>query len=150
MRNAGRYIRSNAEILAEWEVIDNGKPKTEAIADVLSCADTFEFFSGVDLSGQFLPYNGQPDQHAYTVREPLGVVGAIGAWNYPIQTCTWKVAPALACGNAIIYKPSPFAPVTSVLLAHLLTECGLPDNLVNVLQGGAETGTAICRSSGIR
>jgi acyl-CoA reductase-like NAD-dependent aldehyde dehydrogenase len=81
LRNVGRLIRINFEQLAEWEVRDNGKPITEAISDVLSCADTFEYFSGVDLSGQFLPYDGKPDRFAYTVREPLGVVGAVGAWN---------------------------------------------------------------------
>ncbi|KAI6189923.1 Betaine-aldehyde dehydrogenase family protein [Aphelenchoides bicaudatus] len=150
LHNVGRLIRLNVDLLAEWETRDNGKPINESIADVLSCADTFEYFSGVDLSGQYLPYNGNGGQnYAYTSREPLGVVGCIGAWNYPIQTCTWKVAPAVACGNSIIYKPSPLAPITSVLLAQLMKNAGVPDNVVTILQGNAETGTAICRSPDI-
>lgn len=71
------------------------------------------------------------------------------AWNYPIQTASWKISPAIACGNAIIYKPSPLAPITSVLLAQLLVNSGVPENLVNILQGGSETGVALCRSDGI-
>ncbi|KAI1721518.1 aldehyde dehydrogenase family domain-containing protein [Ditylenchus destructor] len=83
-----------------WEVRDNGKSITEAKADVLSCADTFEYFSGVDLVGEHIPYDDATKRFAYTRREPFGVVGAIGAWNYPIQTATWKIAPAIACGNS--------------------------------------------------
>lgn len=65
---------------------------------------------------------------------PWGTVGAIGVWNYPMQTASWKIAPALMCGNAVIYKPSPFAPVTSVLLAQILQAAGLPDSVLSVLQ----------------
>ncbi|KAH7731795.1 Protein ALH-11 a [Aphelenchoides avenae] len=143
-------IRKHCNDIALWEVRDNGKPIGEAKADVVSCAETFEYFSGVDLSGQHLPYSDRDQRFAYTRREPFGVVGAIGAWNYPIQTATWKIAPAIACGNAIIYKPSPLAPVSSVILAQLLQCAGVPDGIVNILQGEAETGAAICESSDIR
>lgn len=68
------------------------------------------------MSGEHLPYADSYNRFAYTRREPIGVVGAIGAWNYPIQTATWKIAPAIACGNSIIYKPSPLAPISSVSL----------------------------------
>lgn len=67
-------------------------------------------------------------------REPLGVVAGIGAWNYPFQVMSWKVAPALACGNTVVYKPSELTPVTSVLLAEILTEVGLPPDVVNIVQ----------------
>ncbi|KAI6224518.1 Betaine-aldehyde dehydrogenase family protein [Aphelenchoides fujianensis] len=150
LREVGRLIRTNVALLAEWEVRDNGKPIVEAEADVLSCAETFEFFSNVDLSGQHLPFAGRPDEHAYTIREPFGVVAALGAFNYPIQTATWKIAPAVACGNAIIYKPSPLAPITSVLLAQLLSQAGVPDGLVNVVQGEGATGAAICECPDVR
>ncbi|KAI6233278.1 Betaine-aldehyde dehydrogenase family protein [Aphelenchoides fujianensis] len=150
LREVGRLIRTNVDTLAEWEVRDNGKPIVEAEADVLSCAETFEFFSNVDLSGQHLPFAGRPDEHAYTIREPFGVVAALGAFNYPIQTATWKIAPAVACGNAIIYKPSPLAPITSVLLAQLLSQAGVPDGLVNVVQGEGATGAAICECPDVR
>ncbi|KAK0416224.1 hypothetical protein QR680_012357 [Steinernema hermaphroditum] len=146
LRRASDLIREHVEVISRWEVRDNGKPINEARADVLSCADTFDYFSGVDLSGLHFPLSDRDQRLAYTRREPLGVVGAIGAWNYPIQTATWKIAPAIASGNAIIYKPSPLAPVSSVILAHLLQFAGVPDGIVNILQGEGDTGKALCES----
>uniref|UniRef100_A0A7E4UTC3 Aldedh domain-containing protein n=1 Tax=Panagrellus redivivus TaxID=6233 RepID=A0A7E4UTC3_PANRE len=149
LRRAAELIRENVDDISYWEVIDNGKPIEEAKADVLSCAETFDYFSAVDLNGEHIPLSDADKRLAYTRREPLGVVGAIGAWNYPIQTATWKIAPAIACGNAIIYKPSPLTPVTAVILAELLQSAGVPDGLVNVLQGGGLTGGSICQARGI-
>ncbi|KAL7077115.1 hypothetical protein ACQ4LE_003912 [Meloidogyne hapla] len=143
-------LREHVNELSGWEVRDNGKPISETKADILSCADTFEYFAGVRLSGEHFPYDEHNERFAYTRREPYGVVGAIGAWNYPIQTATWKIAPAIACGNSIVYKPSPLSPISSVLLALLLQCAGLPDGVVNILQGEAETGTALCESPLIR
>ena len=74
----------------------------------------------------------------FASREPLGVVGGVGAWNYPLQTCTWKVAPALACGNTFVYKPSPLAPLAAVVLGEVLKDAGVPDGVYNVVQGEAE------------
>uniref|UniRef100_A0A1I7RSD3 Aldedh domain-containing protein n=1 Tax=Bursaphelenchus xylophilus TaxID=6326 RepID=A0A1I7RSD3_BURXY len=150
LRRSAVLIRENVDLLADWEVRDNGKPINEAIADVLSCAETLDFFSNPNLAGQYLPYDGDDQKFAYTKREPLGVVGAIGAWNYPIQTASWKIVPAIACGNSIIYKPSPLTPVTTVLLAEILTMAGIPDGVVNIVQGEADTGTAICKHPDIR
>uniref|UniRef100_A0A915NBH6 Aldehyde dehydrogenase domain-containing protein n=1 Tax=Meloidogyne javanica TaxID=6303 RepID=A0A915NBH6_MELJA len=127
--------------LSGWEVRDNGKPISEAKADILSCADTFEYFAGVRLAGEHFPYDEQNERFAYTRREPYGVVGAIASW---------KIAPAIACGNSIVYKPSPLAPISSVLLALLLQCAGLPDGVVNILQGEAETGAALCVSPLVR
>uniref|UniRef100_A0A914L2H5 Aldehyde dehydrogenase domain-containing protein n=1 Tax=Meloidogyne incognita TaxID=6306 RepID=A0A914L2H5_MELIC len=79
-------LREHVNELSGWEVRDNGKPISEAKADILSCADTFEYFAGVRLAGEHFPYDEQNERFAYTRREPYGVVGAIGAWNYPIQT----------------------------------------------------------------
>ncbi|CAI4230530.1 unnamed protein product [Auanema sp. JU1783] len=140
LSKAAELIKVHCEELALWESKDNGKPIKEAEADVLSCAETLQYYSGINsgLVGQFFPMAG--NRYAYTTREPIGVVGCVGAWNYPIQTCTWKAAPAIACGNAVVYKPSPLAPVTAVLLGHLLKEAGLPDGVFNVIQGDAETG----------
>ena len=69
----------------------------------------------------------------------------IGAWNFPFLNVAWKVAPAICCGNAVVYKPSPFTPVTSAIFAEVLSDAGLPPGVVNVIQGGAETGTLLCR-----
>ncbi|KAL3119249.1 hypothetical protein niasHT_000193 [Heterodera trifolii] len=133
-------IRANLETLASCETRTNGKPIAEARVDIESSADTFAFY------GDFydIPSDGKGNRFAYTRREPFGVVGCIGAWNYPFQTCCWKVAPALAAGNAVVYKPSPFAPGSPVLLGELLRAAGLPDGVYNVLQGEAETGKLIC------
>lgn len=77
------------------------------------------------------------------------MVAAIGAWNYPIQTCSWKTAPALACGNAVIYKPSPLSPVTALILAEILKSAGLPDGVFNVIQGDAETAQDLIHHDGV-
>ncbi|ETN72321.1 betaine-aldehyde dehydrogenase family protein [Necator americanus] len=140
LRKTAELLKKNCEEIAHWECVDNGKPITEARMDVLSCIDTFS----QSLVGQHIPLSR--DRFAYTKREPLGVVGCIGAWNYPIQTCTWKVAPALACGNAVVYKPSPLAPVSAVLLGQILHMAGLPSGTYNVIQGGAETGSALIQN----
>uniref|UniRef100_A0A914I7H5 Aldehyde dehydrogenase domain-containing protein n=1 Tax=Globodera rostochiensis TaxID=31243 RepID=A0A914I7H5_GLORO len=146
---AATLIRANLETIASWETRTNGKPIVEARVDIESSADTFAFYGGIlpaEFKGDFydLPTDGQGNRFAYTRREPFGVVGCIGAWNYPFQTCCWKVAPALAAGNAVVYKPSPFAPGSPVLLGELLKAAGLPDGVFNVVQGEAETGQLIC------
>ncbi|PIC39789.1 hypothetical protein B9Z55_011369 [Caenorhabditis nigoni] len=141
-------IREHAEELAVWEVKTNGKPIYEARCDIASSADTFDFFGGIAtavLQGDSLELPGGPSQRiAYTRREPYGVIGCIGAWNYPFQTCVWKVAPALAAGNSVVYKPSPFAPASPVLLGEILTAAGVPDGVYNVIQGEGEAGIALC------
>ncbi|ETN80184.1 putative betaine-aldehyde dehydrogenase [Necator americanus] len=141
-------IRENLEEIARWEVKTNGKPIYEARVDIESSADTFDFFGGVApavLQGDHIDIPGGPTSRlAYTRREPYGVVGCIGAWNYPFQTCVWKVAPALAAGNAVVYKPSPFATASPVLLGEILSAAGVPDGVFNVVQGEAETGNFLC------
>ncbi|KAL6725727.1 hypothetical protein Aduo_007761 [Ancylostoma duodenale] len=146
LRKTAELLGKHCEEIARWECIDNGKPISEARMDVLSCIDTFNYYAGAgqSLAGLHMPLN--QDLFAYTKREPLGVVGCIGAWNYPIQTCTWKVAPALACGNAVVYKPSPLAPVSAVLLGQILQMAGLPAGAYNVIQGDSETGSALIQN----
>ena len=84
------------------------------------------------ILGQHIPL--PHGNFAYTLREPLGVVGGIGAWNYPFQMCSWKSAPALATGNTIVFKPSQLTPLTTVMLAEIYTDAGLPDGCFNVVQ----------------
>ncbi|CAJ0596833.1 unnamed protein product [Cylicocyclus nassatus] len=146
LRNTAELLGKHCEEIAHWECIDNGKPITEARMDVLSCIETFKYYAGAgqSLVGQHISLGN--DRFAYTKREPLGVVGCIGAWNYPIQTCTWKVAPALACGNTVVYKPSPLAPVSATLLGQILHMAGLPAGAYNVVQGDVDTGTALIRN----
>ncbi|KJH45095.1 aldehyde dehydrogenase family protein [Dictyocaulus viviparus] len=141
-------LQANLEQIAYWEVKTNGKPIYEARMDIESSADTLEYFGGVSaavLQGDQIDLpGGSSTRFVYTRREPYGVVAGIGAWNYPFQTCIWKVGPALAAGNAIIYKPSPFAPASAVLIGEIMTAAGLPNGLYNVVQGEAATGNYLC------
>ncbi|MFC2250762.1 betaine-aldehyde dehydrogenase [Labrys portucalensis] len=147
----GRILKRTADILreknaalAEIETRDTGKPIQETIAvDVLSGADCLEYFAGIaaTLTGEHVDLG--PSAFGYTRREPLGVVAGIGAWNYPIQIACWKSAPALACGNAMIFKPSEVTPLTAPYLAEAFKEAGLPDGVFNVVQGDARVGKAL-------
>ncbi|WP_293762914.1 betaine-aldehyde dehydrogenase [uncultured Aquitalea sp.] len=137
LNRAVALLRARNRELAELEVRDNGKPIQEAEAvDVLSGADCIEYFAGIAASihGEHIPLKGA---FAYTRREPLGVCLGIGAWNYPIQIACWKSAPALACGNAMIYKPSGMTPMSAALLAEIYSEAGVPDGVFNVIQGSS-------------
>ncbi|KAI2661744.1 4-trimethylaminobutyraldehyde dehydrogenase A [Labeo rohita] len=144
MLEAARIIRERRDEIARAEVANNGKSITEAQVDIDVSWQTIEYYAGIapTLSGQHIQLPG--GSFAYTRREPLGVCVGIGAWNYPFQIACWKSAPAMACGNAIVFKPSPMTPVTAVILAEIYKEAGVPDGLFNVVQGGAETGGLLC------
>src|SRR5690349_7565278 len=149
LARAAALLRARNRELAELEVLDTGKPIQEAEAvDVASGADCLEFFAGIaaSLSGGHVDFGGN---FAYVRREPLGICAGIGAWNYPLQIACWKAAPALACGNAMIFKPAELTPLTAVRLAEILTEAGVPDGVFNVLQGDARTGQLLTRHSAI-
>ena len=149
LSDAVRLLRARNRELAELEVQDTGKPIREAEAvDVASGADCIEYFAGLaaklegshaDLGSAFF----------YTRREPLGVCAGIGAWNYPIQIACWKSAPALACGNAMIFKPSEMTPLTALKLAEIYSEAGLPDGVFNVVNGFGATGEALASHPGV-
>lgn len=151
LRRAAEILRARNAELAELETRDTGKPIQETnVVDVASGAECFEYFGGVaaTLAGEHLDLG--PQAFGYTRREPLGVVAGIGAWNYPLQIACWKSAPALACGNAIIFKPADLTPLTAVKLGEVLAEAGLPNGLYQVAQGFAETGRLLSRHPGIR
>lgn len=150
LHRASRLLRKYREDIAKVEVHDNGKPIWEARVDVEGCADTLEYYAGLAATvvGEHLPLSN--GSFAYTRREPLGVVGAIGAWNYPSQMVVWKSAPALACGNAMVFKPSPLTPLSAVMLAEIYSEAGVPDGIFNIVQGGAEVGRMLSAHSNIR
>ena len=149
LRRAADVLRDRNEELARWEVLDTGKPIREAlVTDVHSGADCLEFYGGL-IAGMAGEHHQLGSLMAYTRREPLGVVGAIGAWNYPLQIACWKAAPALAAGNAVVFKPSELTPVTAVALAEVFALVGLPDGLFSVVQGGATTGSALSAHPGV-
>ncbi|CAC5401962.1 ALDH9A1 [Mytilus coruscus] len=140
LKKAANIIRMRSEELARTEVLDTGKPIYEARMDIAGCADTVDYYGGMaaGISGEFLQLSN--GNFNYTIREPLGVVGGIGAWNYPFQMATWKSSPALACGNTFVFKPSPLTPLTAVMLGEIYKEAGLPDGCYNVIQGEGDTG----------
>ena len=149
LMNAVRLLRERNDELAAIEVSDTGKPITEAIAvDVASGADCLEYYAGVaaTLHGEHLDFG---NSWGYTRREPLGVCAGIGAWNYPLQIACWKSAPALACGNAMVFKPAELTPLTATKLAEIYAEAGVPNGLFNVVQGDHRVGQALSEHPGI-
>jgi betaine-aldehyde dehydrogenase len=151
LRRAADILRSRNQELAELETRDTGKPIQETrVVDVASGADCFEYFAGLaqSLSGEHVDLG--PAAFGYTRREPLGVVAGIGAWNYPLQIACWKAAPALACGNAMIFKPAELTPFTAVKLEEILLEAGVPTGVFQVVQGFADTGRLLTRHPDIR
>jgi aldehyde dehydrogenase (NAD+) len=137
-------IRAEAETLAELESAETGKPGWQTLLEVEGSAAYFEFYAGlVNLPGGEVVNLG-PSFHAYTRREPLGVVGVITPWNAPLNQATRAVAPALAAGNSVVAKPSEFASATTLELARIATESGLPAGVLNVVTGtGKDVGEAI-------
>jgi betaine-aldehyde dehydrogenase len=140
LRNAANLLRRDLAELARLEVLDTGKPIQEALdVDVISGADCLDFFAGIapGITGQHVDFG---TAFGYTRRESLGVCAGIGAWNYPLQIACWKSAPALACGNTMVFKPSEMTPTTAGKLAELYIEAGVPPGVFNVVVGGPDVG----------
>jgi betaine-aldehyde dehydrogenase len=151
LRQAADILRARNAQLAALETRDTGKPIQEtSVVDVASGADCFEYFAALaaSLSGEHLDLG--PQAFGYTRREPLGVVAGIGAWNYPLQIACWKAAPALACGNAMLFKPAELTPLSAMQLCEVLSQAGLPDGVFQVVQGDADTGRLLTRHPQIR
>jgi betaine-aldehyde dehydrogenase len=143
LRKAADIVRARNRELSEIETLDTGKPIQETlVADAASGADALEYFAGLaaTMTGETIPLGGD---FVYTIREPLGVCVGIGAWNYPTQIACWKAAPALAAGNAMIFKPSEVTPLGALKLAEILMEAGAPAGLFNVVQGYGDVGAAL-------
>ena len=143
LRRAADIIRDRNRELSVLETLDTGKPLQETlVADAASGADCLEYFGAIaaGLTGDHIPLGSD---FAYTIREPLGLCVGIGAWNYPTQIACWKAAPALACGNTMVFKPSEVTPLGALKLAEILTEAGAPPGVFNVVQGAREVGQAL-------
>ena len=137
-------IEQYADELAQLETLDNGKPiKYSKGGDVPLTADHFRYFAGwaTKLEGETIPVS-IPNMFTYTLREPVGVVGQIIPWNFPLQMASWKLAPALACGNTIVLKPAEQTPLTALRLGELIYEAGFPDGVVNIVPGFGDTAGA--------
>ena len=131
-----RAIRDQAEELAQLETLNSGKPIRESRMDMSDAADCFEFYGGLadKINGDIVPVP-DPNIFAMVLREPVGVVGQIIPWNYPLLMAAWKLAPALATGNCCVLKPAEITPLTALELAKLIKEVGFPDGVVNIING---------------
>jgi phenylacetaldehyde dehydrogenase len=145
----GDLILEHAEELAQLESLDNGKPYAVALgADVPLAADLFHYMAGwaTKINGQTIdisvPYMPGANFHSYTLREPIGVVGQIIPWNFPLLMAAWKLGPALTTGCTVVLKPAEQTPLTALRLAELVAEAGVPDGVVNVVPGFGETAGA--------
>ena len=150
LRKAVDILRERNDELADLETLDTGKPLSETrFVDIVTGADVLEYYAGLATAIEGLQVPLRESAFVYTRREPIGVVAGIGAWNYPIQIALWKSAPALAAGNAMIFKASEVTPLTTLKLAEIYTEAGLPDGVFNVVNGGAAVGTWLTEHPGI-
>ena len=150
--NIGERLLARVDEIATAETLTNGKPIFESkFIDTPDAAKCFQYYAGwvTKITGQTIPLSTGPFLN-YTRREPLGVVGAIVAWNFPLLLASWKVAPALAAGNTVVLKPAEFTPLTALLLAECAKEAGLPDGVLNVIPGkGSIAGQALVEHPGV-
>ena len=143
-------VEKNLEELAELETLDNGKPIFESrYVDMPMVIDVFRYYAGWATKIHGETVNTFDNAFTYTLREPVGVVGAIVAWNFPLLLASWKLGPALACGNTVVLKPAEQTPLTALRLGELAAEAGFPAGVLNITTGGPETGTALVAHPGV-
>jgi len=150
LNRLAQLLDEQTDDLAELESRNNGKVKWQCVAEIKVAVSTLEFFAGTaqHLYGRSHVVN--PSVVTYTLKEPVGVVGAIVPWNYPLMMAAWKVAPALATGNTLVLKPASATPLTAIRLGELALEAGIPAGVLNVIPGpGAEVGEAMAAHPGI-
>ena len=146
LNDTARILRDRNRQISEIETLDTGKPLQETLeVDVASAAECLEYFAAqcAVQSGEYVGFSGEDGDWGYTRREPLGICVGIGAWNYPIQIAGWKSAPALACGNAFIFKPAQLTPLSALHLARAYRDAGLPDGVFQILQGDGSVGAKL-------
>ncbi len=145
-------IEKNAAEFAKTDCLDCGKPLREAEGDISDAVHCFRYYAGALK----MPYGGVYDvnagfgkMHSYTVHEPVGVVAQITPWNYPLLMSVWKLAPALAAGNSVVFKPSPKAPLSTIKLFEIFEKCGIPSGAANLLQGDTEVGSEMGKNKDV-
>jgi len=137
-------VEKNLEEFAELETLDNGKPIFESrYVDMPMVIDVLRYYAGWATKIHGETVNTLDNAFTYTLREPVGVVGAIVAWNFPLLLASWKLGPALACGNTVVLKPAEQTPLTALRLGELVAEAGFPAGVLNIITGGPETGKAL-------
>ena len=142
----GDVLETHADELAELEALDNGKPIHDARAvDLPFACELLRYMGGwsTKITGQSIPISAPGDWHAYSIREPVGVVGQIIPWNFPLLMAVWKIAPALAAGCTIVLKPAEQTPLSAIRLGELMQEAGFPPGVLNVITGDGSAGAAL-------
>jgi aldehyde dehydrogenase (NAD+) len=151
VRRLGERLMERADDVARLETLHNGKPISESRQiEIPAAAECFEYYGGWSdkVMGETIPVKG--NHLTYTLREPVGVVAAIVPWNFPLLLAAWKIAPALACGNAVIVKPASQTPLTALALGELAIDVGFPPGVLNVITGaGSTVGQALVEHPGI-
>ena len=150
LRKVSDILRERNDELSLIEMRDTGKPIQETrVVDIVSGVECFEYFASLatGAAGEHIDLGAAG--FGYTRREALGVVAGIGAWNYPMQTACWKTAPALAFGNAMIFKPAELTPLSAAELPGIMKAAGVPDGIFQVVQGAVDTGRLLVRHPGI-
>jgi len=143
-------LEKHIEEFAELETLDNGKPIFESRqVDMPMIVDVLRYYAGWATKIHGETVNTFENALTYTVREPVGVVGAIVAWNFPLLLASWKLGPALACGNTVVLKPAEQTPLTALRLGEICLEAGLPPGVLNIITGGPEAGAALVRHPGV-
>ena len=143
-------VEKNIDEMAELETLDNGKPIFESrYVDIPMVVDVLRYYAGWATKIHGETVNSFETAFTYTLREPVGVVGLIMPWNFPLLLASWKLGPALACGNTVVLKPAEQTPLTALRLGELVIEAGFPAGVVNVVTGGPETGKSIVGHPGI-
>lgn len=146
----GDLVEKNIDELAELETLDNGKPIFESrYVDMPMVADVFRYYAGWATKIQGETVNTFNHAFTYTLRDPVGVVGAIVAWNFPLLLASWKLGPALACGNTVVLKPAEQTPLSALRFGELALEAGLPPGVLNIITGGPGTGAALVKHPGV-
>ncbi|MDM5147545.1 betaine-aldehyde dehydrogenase [Candidatus Persebacteraceae bacterium Df01] len=150
LRRAAKILLARNEELAALETLDTGKAISETqTVDIITGVEVLEYYAGIapTLHGDY--FDHPPTAFSIIHREPLGVCAGIGAWNYPIQIAMWKSAPALACGNTMVFKPAELTPLSALALADIYCEAGVPNGVFNVVQGDARIGRMLSLHPGI-
>ena len=143
-------VEKNIDELAEIETLDNGKPIFEArYVDMPMVVDVLRYYAGLATKIHGETVNTAEGAFTYTLREPVGVVGLIVPWNFPLLLASWKLGPALACGNTIVLKPAEQTSLSALRFGELAIEAGIPAGVLNIVTGGPDTGKAIVRHAGI-
>ena len=148
----GDLIEEHADVLARLESLDNGKPVGVArVADIPLAADLFHYMAGwpTKILGDVTPISAPGEYLSYALREPVGVVGQIIPWNFPLLMAAWKLGPVLACACTVVLKPAEQTPLTALYLGELMLEAGLPAGVVNIVTGFGDAGAAISGHQGV-